>query len=83
MRKIAVFLTFRTSQTAGLLPSFIGAHHEFFLREKHGFLSWHFLFLFETRENSFKLFSSSDLICSLSLGCREAITVVYYLVKDP
>lgn len=37
----------------------------------------------EQERNSLKFFSSSGLICSLSLGRREVITVVYYLVKDP
>lgn len=84
MREVAVFQMCRLCQAAGLLASFSRGDPLFFLREKHGFSgSRCFLFLFGTRENSLKFFSSSGLICSLSLGCREVITVVYYLVKDP
>lgn len=72
------------SRAAGPLGSFRRAELLFFLREKHACSrSPRFLFLLETREPSLKFFPSSGLICSLSLGCREVITVVYYLVKDP
>lgn len=83
-REVAAFRMCRPSQAAGLLRSFRWAELLFFLREKHAFpRSLRFLFLLETREDSLKFFPSSGLICSLSLGCREVITVVYYLVKDP
>lgn len=84
MREVAVLPKCRPSQAMVLLGSFCQANPLFFLREKHVFsISPRFLFLFGTRGNSLKFFSSSGLICSLSLGCREVITVVYYLVKDP
>lgn len=55
----------------GLLCSFGRADPLFFQREKHGSSrSLRFLFLLETRENSLKFFSSSGLICSLSLGMQ-------------
>lgn len=83
-KEVAVFQMCRPSQAAGLLGFFSRADPLILLYEKHEFcMSRRFLFLFGTRENSLKLFSSSGLICSLSLGCREVITVVYYLVKDP
>ena len=83
-REVAVFQMCRPSLAAGLLGFFSRTDPLIFLWEKHGFsVSRRFLFLFRTRENSLKFFPSSGLICSLSLGCREVITVVYYLVKDP
>lgn len=83
-REVAVFPKYRLWQAAGLLGALSQADSLFFLQEKHRFsVSPLFIFLLGTRENSLKFFPSSGLICSLSLGCREVITVVYYLVKDP
>lgn len=42
-----------------------------------------FFFYLEQGKNSLKFFSSSGLICSFSLRCREVITVVYCPVKEP
>jgi hypothetical protein len=82
--KLLCFQHVGPSQAAGCLQSFTRAHPRFFSWEKLGSsMSQRFLFLFGIRENFLKFFSSSGLICSLSLGCREVITVAYYLVKDP
>lgn len=83
MREVAVFPKCRPSQAVGLLGSFSQANPLSSYGKSTVFLSPRFLFLFGTRGNSLKFFSSSGLICSLSLGCREVITVVYYLVKEP
>lgn len=42
-----------------------------------------FFFYLEQGKSSLKFFSSSGLICSFSLRCREVITVVYCPVKEP
>lgn len=77
-REVAVFPKYSLSQVPLARRTRCSSY-----RKSTGFLSQRFIFLFGTRENSLKFFSSSGLICSLSLGCREVITVVYYLVKDP
>lgn len=70
-REVTAFQMCRPSQATGLPRSLSRADPPFFQQEKHGSSrSLRFLFLRETRENSLKFFSSSGLICSLSLGMQ-------------
>lgn len=57
--------------------------HSAFYRKSPDLLALNvFFFYLEQGKNSLKFFSSSGLICSFSLRCREVFTVVYYLVKE-